>query len=63
MCDVCGGKDAETVTVSWRGKSFIVDLCGNETSTVESWEQAGSLSPRKRTQSRKPKGHSVTPID
>lgn len=63
-CDVCGSTGAETVTITWRGRSFIVDLCEKETPTLDLWEQGGSETPRKRAVSRtKQKGHSVTPID
>lgn len=65
QCDVDKGTvNVESVTVTWRGRTFIVDLCENETAIVEQWEKAGSGKPRKRAAGHlKPVTHSVTPID
>lgn len=64
VCDVDSGtQGVEKVTVTWRGRSFVVDLCENETSVLETWEAAGSGSPRGRSAGVKPQGHSVVPID
>lgn len=64
-CNVCGGTAAvEAVTVSWQGRTFIVDLCEREKVTLGKWEQAGSTQPRARASRHvKPPSHSVTPID
>lgn len=67
ICDVDGGTESvESVTISYRGRTFIVDLCANETPIIEGWEEAGSGSPRRGTDRPKPPTpptHSVTPID
>ena len=64
-CDVDGGtNNVEKVTINWRGKSFVVDLCENETKIIEAWEAAGSTSPRgKSTTGPNKAGHKVVPID
>lgn len=65
VCDVCGGTDdVEPVTIHWRNRSFIVDLCANETGTLEALEKAGSDSPRRNAAPRaRPVTHKVVPID
>ena len=64
-CDVDGGTvKVEKVTINWRGKSFVVDLCENETKVIETWEEAGSTKPRnKGPNGPKQAGHKVIPID
>jgi hypothetical protein len=63
-CDVDGSDyGVESVTISWRGESFVVDLCVDELAVIEKWKAAGSTSPRKRQSERaKPPVHRVVPI-
>lgn len=63
-CDVDGGtKGVETVTVTFRGVAYVIDLCENETKVLEVWIRAGSDTPRERGDRPKQPSHSVVPID
>lgn len=61
-CQFDGGtKGVETVTVTFGGTTYVVDLCDNEIQLLRQWvEGADKPSGRERA---KPPTHSVTPID
>lgn len=65
VCDRCGGTESvESVTVSWRGRSFIIDICANEEALFLELEEQGSSKPRARQENHgKPTPHKVIPID